>query len=224
MRSHHESPASPAAASRFRSSLFALLTLLVLVFGVYGCGGDQAEAPALEPETGSADAAPPPAETEVATPAALNDVDQAALDDPCSLLSVEEIRQITGRDDYIDRASGDELGEGIGGGASCQWWAGPGSPEESPSIGVVVIPPREGERWTTRVRATPKKDCTYEVAPAAGEGAFFEECPNARSLPLYVPARAVDILVLSEVRPPATSDSVRPILVEVAKGVAAKLR
>jgi hypothetical protein len=223
MRLRRELPASPAAASRFRSSFFALLTI-VLVFGVSGCGGDETEAPELGPETESAEAAPPPAETRVAAPAALNDGDQAALADPCSLFSADEIRQVTGRDDYMEGISGDELGEGTGGGASCQWSAAPGSREKSPMIGIVVIPPREGERWTGRVRATPREDCTYQAAPAAGDGAFFEECPNARSLPLYVPARAVDILVLSEVRPPATSDSVRPMLLDVAKAAAAKLR
>jgi hypothetical protein len=223
MRSRNPSPASRVVTLAFRS-IFPCVLAIVLLSGLAGCGGEQAEAPASGTPTERAVVTPPPDKTEAAAPAALSDADRAALSDPCSLLSVDEIRQATGRNDYIDRASGDELGEGMGGGASCEWFAGPGSTEKSPSIGVVVIPPREGKRWTAGFRAAPRKDCTYEAAPAAGDGAFFEVCPNAASLPLYVPARAVDIVVLIEVRPPATNDSVRPMLVDVARAVAAKLR
>jgi hypothetical protein len=148
------------------------------------------------------------------------------MDDPCTLLSAAEVREITGRPDYEEGSPGDSLGQGAGGGASCQW-SGPvfgGPPDRAPVVSVIVVPPRDGRRWTEAIRANPRPDCTYEEAPGTGQGAFFETCPNAREVPVYVPARAVDLIVAMELIAPATAASVQQTLDQVASTVAGKLR
>jgi hypothetical protein len=198
---------------------------LVLALSALGCAGDGTDSASGALETTSAEAVPAAVEP-AAAPGPLTAADQAALDNPCSVLSASEVRQITGRQDYDEGSPGDELGQGAGGGASCQW-SGPvfgGPPERAPVISVIVVPPRDGRRWTDNIRASPRPDCTHDAASGAGQGAFFEECPNRRELPLYVPARAVDVIAAIEILPPATSASVRPTLEQVANAAVANLR
>jgi len=194
-----------------------------LLLAATGCGEGAAPADVASDPAGS-DA--PAAAQAAPAPGPLGAADQAALDDPCSLLSGAQVRQIVGRDDYDDGSPGDALGEGVGGGSSCQWM-GPVfgvAAERPPIVSVVVIPPRDGRRWTESIRASPSAGCAQDAAPGAGPGAIFEECEGRRELPLYVPARALDLLVAIEVVPPATTESVRPMLVQLAEAAAAGLR
>lgn len=63
----------------------------------------------------------------------------------CALLSVAEVRQLTGRKDYPDYADGEPLGEGLGGGSSCQY-GGETISSSTPLVSVVLIPGRKGSR------------------------------------------------------------------------------
>ncbi|MQA29553.1 MAG: hypothetical protein GEU82_06905 [Luteitalea sp.] len=201
----------------------AAVQAVLLMLVSYGCGGGAAESvEAISRSTGdgqsdAAEAVPPPER--------LSDADQAALKNPCSLLPVEDVRRIAGRQEYREGRPGDALGEGVGGGASCQW-RGPvfgGPAEPLPQISLVVIPPRDGERWTSRVRANPRPNCSYTAEARAGAGAFIENCARTE-LPIYVPTRALDIIVAIRLEAPATNASVQPVLLGLANEVATRLR
>jgi hypothetical protein len=59
----------------------------------------------------------------------------------CALLSAAEIRNITGRDNYPDFVDGDPLGEGAGGGSSCQYGGESFMTVNSPPmLSLVLIP------------------------------------------------------------------------------------
>jgi hypothetical protein len=202
---------------------FAAVPAVLLVLVSYGCGGGDADS--LEVTSDSASNGQSAAAEAAAPPGPLSAADQAALENPCSLLSVEGVRRIAGRQEYREGSPGDALGEGVGGGASCQW-AGPvfgGPAEPLPQISLVVVPPRDGERWTSRVRASPRPNCSYTAALEAGPGAFIEDCARTE-LPIYVPTRALDIIVAIRVEAPATNASVQPTLVSLANEVATRLR
>lgn len=58
----------------------------------------------------------------------------------CALLSDQEISAAAGRD-YGRARPGDELGTGVGGGASCQWYRSSLGPwEDLPLLSLVLIP------------------------------------------------------------------------------------
>jgi hypothetical protein len=66
----------------------------------------------------------------------------------CALLSVAEVRTITGRQNYPDYVDGDPDGEGAGGGSSCQYGGLSMVPGGStPLLSVVLI---RGKNWTER--------------------------------------------------------------------------
>ena len=144
----------------------------------------------------------------------------------CAVLSVAEIRRITGRADYPDYVDGDPDGEGAGGGSSCQYGGRTFmSVNNPPMLSVVLI---KGKSWTERSRGSaPPPGCQRESVAGVGDDAFFQVCPASRlrrSPPLYVKAGANDLIVQMDVDPPATQESVRPIVIAVAKAAALKLR
>lgn len=153
----------------------------------------------------------------------------AAQDAPtpaCALLSVAEVRTITGRPNYPDHVDGDPDGEGAGGGSSCQYGGLSMFPGGStPMLSVVLI---KGKNWTERSRSfTLPEGCRREPVTGVGEDAFFESCPASRvkrSPPLYVKAGTNDLIVQMDVEPPATQESVRPIVIAIAQAAVLKLR
>ena len=62
----------------------------------------------------------------------------------CALLSVAEIRKITGRANYPDHVDGDPLGEGAGGGSSCQYGGQTMVPGDYPPMLSFVLIPGKG--------------------------------------------------------------------------------
>jgi hypothetical protein len=197
--------------------------LLVLMSA---CAGDDAGNENGDVQVDESAATEAPAVEAPAAPGPLTAADQEALQDPCSLLEDAELQRITGRQDYGEGTKGDELGEGAGGGTSCQWStpAFGGAGESAPMISLIVVPPRDGRRWTEGVRNMPRSDCTYAAATAAGPGAFFENCPRAATLPLYIPARALDVIVGIDLAAPTTAETARPLAEQVGSVVVAKLK
>lgn len=122
---------------------------------------------------------------------------QGAPTPACALLSVAEVRTITGRQNYPDHVDGDPDGEGAGGGSSCQYGGPSMVPGGStPLLSVVLV---KGQNWTERSRSfTLPAGCQREPVAGVGEEAFFESCPasrSRRSSPLYVKAGTNDLIV-----------------------------
>jgi hypothetical protein len=147
-----------------------------------------------------------------------------ALTPVCPLLSVAEVRKITGLDDYAEPWEVGP-GEGIGGGSACVYEGAASSLDEPPMIGFTLI---QGKNWTQgrrKVKLLP--GCKQEPVKGVGDDAFFESCPNSprrRSDPLYVKVGSNDLIVEMGVKEPATKASVRPTVIAFAKAVAAKVR
>ena len=144
----------------------------------------------------------------------------------CALLSVAEVRTITGRQNYPDYVDGDAEGEGAGGGSSCQYGGPSMMPGGStPMLSVVLI---KGKNWTARSRSFKlPAGCQREPVAGVGEDAFFESCPDSRSRrspPLYVKAGTNDLIVQLDVEPPDTPESVRAMVLAVARAAVLKLR
>ncbi len=144
----------------------------------------------------------------------------------CALLSAAEIRKITGNQNYPNHVDGDPLGEGAGGGSSCQYGGQTMMPGDyPPMLSFVLIP---GKGYTERRRTFKLSEgCTREPVVGVGDNAFFESCPNSklkRSAPLYVKAGTNDIIVQLDIKPPATEASARSTVIAVAKAAVAKLR
>lgn len=71
----------------------------------------------------------------------------------CALLSVSEVREITGRREYPDYVDGDPDEAGAGGGSSCQYWGATFNPgDHAPLLSFVLI---RGRNWTERSRNFP---------------------------------------------------------------------
>lgn len=143
----------------------------------------------------------------------------------CALLSVAEVRQITGVAAY-GSAWGVGPGEAVGGGSSCAYEEGASSFERPPMIGFTLI---SGKGWTQRRRTMRLPEgCKRVTVEGVGDDAFYESCPSKsakrRVDPLYVKVGPNDLVVEMDVRPPATEESSRRTVVALAKAVAAKLR
>ena len=144
----------------------------------------------------------------------------------CALLSVAEVKQITGFN-YDRSSNGDEPGEGVGGGSSCQWGGSSFMPgPELPLLSLVLIP---GKDWTAQARKSQLREgCKRETVTGVGDDAFFQTCPPnprvLRSPPLYVKAGGNDLLLQIDTKPPVTDASAKTTLVALAKAAVAKLR
>jgi len=142
----------------------------------------------------------------------------------CTLLTLEEIRSTSGQN-YDDASPGDELGQGIGGGASCQWGGPSFVPGKgTPMLSLVVIPNKNGSYAEGALKAAPRKGCTREKLSGVGDVAFLETCEKSRGPVAYANAGKWDLVVQMDVEPPATPASVKAPIVTVAKAAAAKLR
>src|SRR3954454_12183814 len=150
----------------------------------------------------------------------------------CAVLTTAEIQAATGFPGYNDATPGDSPGEGIGGGASCQFSAplfaidGRGKAMKAPKGPLVSLVLIEGKNYT-RTRAI-GRGCTREAVAGVGDEAYFEVCPSdvklKRTPGLYVRAGVKDLIVQMDVEPPDTDASIRPKVIAVAKAAAAKIR
>lgn len=145
----------------------------------------------------------------------------------CALLSVDDIRKITGHEGYSDTVSGDGIGEGVGGGSSCQYdSAAFGASAGPPMVGVVLIPAKD---WTRRRQSVKLREgCRREPVSGVGDVAFFESCPSSarvrRTAPLYVKVGANDLIVEMDVQGTTTEADARMTVIAVAKAAAARAR
>jgi hypothetical protein len=150
----------------------------------------------------------------------------------CALLTPAEIRTITGFPGYQNPSPGDAPGEGVGGGASCQYSKpvfpsvdASGKPVPSgkgPMVSIVLI---DGKDYTRTARLGP--GCTKESVSGVGDEAHFVVCASSRvqrTAPLYVKAGSRDLIVQLDIEPPDTEAALRPKTIAIAKAAAAKLR
>jgi hypothetical protein len=157
--------------------------------------------------------------------AAAAQVSRPSANPACALLTTAEVRSATGRD-YGTGSPGDELGEGLGGGASCQWGGPSFRPgDDLPLLSLVVIPnPPNGSHTEKALKVKPFTGCARETLRGVGDLAFIEICERGRGAVAYVKAGRNDLVVAGDPakgKPPA---SAKPVIVAVAKAAAAKAR
>jgi hypothetical protein len=143
---------------------------------------------------------------------------QEAGNPACSLLTAADLKQATGQN-YDEASPGDEMGEGAGGGASCQW-GDPGS-AGLPMVSVVLIP-SNGKKSYTEVSRSFKAQpgCVREPVSGLGDGGFVESCTRARGPVVRFKKGANDALVQLDARKSATPASVKSTAIALAKAVA----
>lgn len=144
----------------------------------------------------------------------------------CALLTVAEVRSITGNKNYPTRMNGDPEGQGAGGGSSCQYGGYNMDPEpDPPLLSLILI---KGKNHTERSRGFPlPPGCRRETVPGVGQDAFFETCPDPnpiRTPRFYVKAGTNDLMVQIDIISPATPESMRQIVIAIAKAAVQKLR
>jgi hypothetical protein len=147
---------------------------------------------------------------------------QSASNPACGLLTGAELQKITGKA-YDEGDEGDAMGEGAGGGASCQW----GDPvgRGAPMVSVVYIPSKGGKGYTEINRASKMlPGCKREPVSGLGDEAHIETCSKGRGPVAYIKAGANDLIVQMDAIAPATALSVKPTLIAVAKAVVARAR
>lgn len=144
----------------------------------------------------------------------------------CALLSVAEIRKITGQRGYADEASASDPSDRVaGGGTACRYEAGFLAPPPNPPVVNLVLIRGKSYTQLQRTMKLPA-GCRRELVQGVGEDAFFWYCsaPKEYRSPLYVKKGANDLIVQIDRKPPATDASVRATTIAVAKAAAAKLR
>lgn len=149
----------------------------------------------------------------------------------CSILTPQELQNITGFPGYKRPSPGDPPGQGAGGGASCQYQSmgpsvdarGNAVEEKGPLLSLVLI---DGKNYTKTMPIG--RGCKKEAVSGVGDEAYFEVCPSAgrlsRTPPLYVKSGSKDLIVQMDIDSPDTVDTIRPKVTAVAKAAAAKLR
>ena len=149
----------------------------------------------------------------------------------CSILTPQELQNITGFPGYKRPSPGDPPGQGAGGGASCQYQStgpsvdarGNAVEEKGPLLSLVLI---DGKNYTKTMPIG--RGCKKDAVSGVGDEAFFEVCPSAgklsRTPPLYVKSGSKDLIVQMDIDSPDTVDTIRPKVTAVAKAAAAKLR
>lgn len=141
----------------------------------------------------------------------------------CALLSLADIRRITGFNGYTDTDanSGSDV---AGGGTSCRYEAGFSAPPPNPpTVDVVLI--QGNKNYTRRGMLKLPKGCTFETVSGLGTDAYFWACTSPRQYrsPLYVKKGSNELIVQVNFRPPAPDAKVRATTIAVAKAAAARL-
>lgn len=147
---------------------------------------------------------------------------QAAKVDPCSLVSLAEVKQATGNAGYTAGERGD-AGDGVGGGDPCNF-EGIGM-DGAPTVSVISIAPNARGRyydWLKRQKSRP--GCTRNAVPGLGVDAFIEECAKYMDLPLYMRGKSYDVVVGIRASKAGDFAASRPVVLALAKSVAPKIR
>jgi hypothetical protein len=141
----------------------------------------------------------------------------------CALLSVAELREITGNNAYPDHVDGDKPGEGLGGGSSCQYGGSSFVPGKSaPLVSLVLIPNTKGEAASVRSRK-PREGCKREDVPGVGDDALYEACTGSRGPVLYV-TRGMDGMLVQLDAKPATDPAAKATVIAIAKAAVPKIK
>lgn len=141
----------------------------------------------------------------------------------CALLSVTDLRRITGNDAYPDHVNGDKPGEGLGGGSSCQYGGASFTPGKSaPLVSLVLIPNSKGEAASKR-RQKPGEGCVREDVRGVGDDALYEACPRGRGPVLHVTRGSNGMLVQVDAKP-TTDAEARKQVIAIAKAAVANVR
>lgn len=141
--------------------------------------------------------------------------------DPCSLLSVAAVNQVTGKTNY--GAERGDSGDGVGGGDPCTYDAS--GPERAPTVSVIAIAPNARGRyydWLKQQKST--QGCTRRAVPGLGVDAFFAECPKYLDLPLYMRGKSYDVVVGIRMSKAGDIEANRPTVLALAKTIAPKIR
>jgi hypothetical protein len=143
----------------------------------------------------------------------------------CALLSTAEVRRATAKN-YDDGSEGDALGEGAGGGASCQWGVPSFRPgADLPLLSLVFIPkPPNGSHTEKALKAKPFPGCTRETLRGIGDLAFVETCERSRGPVAYVKTGPNDLIVQADPEEGKPLASAKPVIIAVAKAAAVKAR
>jgi len=150
---------------------------------------------------------------------------KAAPTPACALLSVADVRQITGRKNYPDHVDGDPAGEGLGGGSSCQYGGETiGVDDPPPLLSVVLIPRPKGKPYPEFQRTQKLgPGCLREDAKGVGDDAVVESCPDRRGPIAYVAVGKNDLLVQVDAKP-ASDPAARKTVLAIAKAAAANVK
>ena len=147
---------------------------------------------------------------------------QGAKVDPCSLVSLAEVKQATGNANYTAGERGDD-GDGVGGGDPCTF-DGIGM-DRAPTVSVISIAPNaKGRYYDWLKRQTPRPGCTRNAVPGLGVDAFIEECAKYVDLPLYMRGKSYDVVVGIRASKAGDFAASRPVVLALAKSVAPKIR
>lgn len=150
---------------------------------------------------------------------------KAAPTPACALLSVAEVRQLTGRKDYPDHVDGDPAGQGLGGGSSCQYGGATiDNPNPPPLLSVVLIPRPKGKPYPEFQRTQKLGDgCRREDVKGIGDDALVQSCPNDRGPIAYVAVGKNDLLVQVDAKP-ASDPAAKKTVLAIAKAAAANVK
>lgn len=156
-------------------------------------------------------------------PAVLAQRSNGAPTPACALLSVAEVRRITGNSAYPDHVDGDQPGEGLGGGSSCQYGGSSFAPGKSaPLISVVLIPNSKDETGGRR-RQKPGEGCVHEDVRNVGDDALYEACPKGRGPVVYASRDNNGLVVQLDAKPPIDA-AAKATVIAIARAAAANIK
>ena len=143
----------------------------------------------------------------------------------CALLSEDDIKSATGID-YGSGDEGDPMGEGAGGGTSCQWGGPTFAPgPEKPLLSVVFIPPGKGSGYTEAgLKMKAREGCTRETLRDIGDLGYLETCAKGRGPVAYVKTGKNDLIVQLDAGTPDQMKAAKTKVVALAQKAAAKAR
>jgi len=151
---------------------------------------------------------------------------QAGKVDPCSLLTRDEVQRATGKTNYQPADRGDP-GDGVGGGDPCTYSnvgfsVGPNPP---PPVNVVAIAPNKAGRYYDWLMKQPlRQGCVHEKVAGLAVEAFLESCPRSPDVRVYMRGRTADAVVGIDVKPLGGAAAAKPVVIALAKSVAARIK
>ena len=141
----------------------------------------------------------------------------------CELLSLADIRRVTGVGAYTDTdaTSGSDV---AGGGTACRYETGfTAPPPHPPAVTVVLI--QGNKNYTRRGLVKLPPGFTFDTVTGLGNDAYFRTCtsPKQYRSPLYVKKGANELIVQINPRPNTPDASARATTIAVARAAAARL-